>query len=66
MPFRVFADLLSKWATFGDRVACLSEDPSGLDAFKIPKPKLKPGLRSFGPSGLSKCPNCRARRAKKA
>ena len=40
MPFRfrVFADLLSKCATFGHRVACLSEAPSGLDAFKSPSP----------------------------
>ena len=64
MPFRfrVFADLLSKCATFGHRVACLSEAPSGLDAFN-PKPRLKPGLCFLGPSGLPRCPNCRALRA---
>ena len=61
MPFRVFADLSSKCATFGHRVACLSEAPSGLDAFKILKPRLKPGLcflEPFGPPEMSKlqCP----------
>ncbi len=64
MAFRVFADLSSKCATFGHRVACLSEAPSGLDAFKILKPRLKLAEawamfpRPFGPPEMSKlqCP----------